>query len=377
MKNIKIVPIIAFVVIQIFTSQTNAQETKKITVVKENWVSPYKSQDETSFCAIFSDISFIESELHRMGRGDFDLSTMYVAYNLYFEKALRIIRLRGEVDFNFDGYFNYDGFEMIKKYGIVPESEYTGLLGSQKEHNHFKFYKEMYENLEKVAKDGSEGNLNSQWTDGKLVSPWMENFKEILDINMGELPATIIYNQEAMTPQEFSNNILDLPFDDYIKITSYSYLEFYKPGELLVSGNWLHKEDFYNIRLDEYIQLIDYALNKGFTLTGDFHITEEDYLGNIGYADFQIDSLNTTINQDTRDNLYENWKTTDVHNVQIIGIAKDERGIKYYKIKDSVSKKIFPSSPIYFSENYFRARVLSVLLHKDGIPPNIKNKLKI
>jgi bleomycin hydrolase len=100
-------------------------------------------------------------------------------------------------------------------------------------------------------------------------------------------------------------------------------------------------------------------------------------LGDIGFADFQIDSLNTKINQDTRDNLYENWKTTDVHNVQIIGIAKDERGIKYYKIKDSVSKKTFPTSPIYFSENYFRARVLSVLLHKDGIPPDIKNKLKL
>jgi len=377
MKNIKIAPIVVFVVIHLFSSQIIAQETKEITVNIENWVSPYKSQDETSLCAIFSDMSYIESELHRLGRGDFELSAMYVAYNLYVEKAHRSIRLRGQVDYNFDGYFNYDAFEMIKKYGIVPESDYTGLLGTQTEHNHFNFYKDMYNNLRIAEEDGREGNLNSQWKDGKLTSPWLENFKETLDINMGVLPANIKYNQEVMTPQEFSNNILDLPFDDYIKITSYSYLELYKPGELLVSGNWLHKEDFYNIRLDEYIQLIDYALNNGFTLTGDFHITEEDYLGNIGYADFQIDSLNTTINQDTRDNLYENWKTTDVHNVQIIGIAKDERGIKYYKIKDSASKKTFPTSPIYFSENYFRARVLSVLLHKDGIPPNIKNKLKI
>ncbi len=377
MKKIKIVPIVAFIFIQLLSPQILAQETKKITVIKENWVSPYKSQDETSFCAIFSDISFIESELHRLGRGDFELSTMYAAYNLYVEKAHRSIRLRGQVDYNFDGYFNYDAFEMIKKYGIVPLSDYTGLLGTQTEHNHYIFYKDMYNHLRIVEKDGKEGNLNSQWKDGKLESPWLENFKEILDINMGELPATIMYNQKAMTPREFSNSILQIPFDDYIKITSYSYLEFYKPGELLVSGNWLHKDDFYNIRLDEYIQLIDYALNNGYTLTGDFHITEEDYLGDIGYADFQIDSLDTTINQDARDNLYENWKTTDVHNVQIIGIAKNERGNKYYKIKDSASKKTFPTSPEYFSENYFRARVLSVLLHKDGIPPGINNKLEL
>ena len=180
-----------------------------------------------------------------------------------------------------------------------------------------------------------------------------------------------------MTPIEFSENILNIPFDDYIKITSYSYLEFNKPGELLVNGNWLHKKDFYNIKLDEYIKLIDYALNNGFTLTGDFHITEESYRGNLGYADFEIDSANTIIDQDIRDNLYENWKTTDVHNVQIIGIAEDKAGKKYYKIKDSSYKKYFPNSPIYFSENYFRARVLSVLLHKDGIPFNIREILKI
>jgi bleomycin hydrolase len=377
MKNIHIASVILLVLIQLFSSEIIAQGSKKITEVKENWVSPNKSQDETSLCAIFSDMSFLESELHRLGKGDFELSTMYVAYNLYIEKTLRRIRLRGRVDFDFDGYFNFDAFEMIKKYGIVPSSDYTGLLNSEKVHNHYKFYKEMYEFTEKIEKYGREGKLDSKWKEGELISPWLNNFKKILDKNMGELPASIEYNDKVMTPIEFSENILNIPFDDYIKITSYSYLEFDKPGELLVNGNWLHKKDFYNIKLDEYIKLIDYAINNGFTLTGDFHITEESYRGNLGYADFEIYSTNTIINQDTRDNLYENWKTTDVHNVQIIGIAKDKTGKKYYKIKDSSYKKYFPNSPIYFSENYFRARVLSVLLHKDGIPSDIREILKI
>ena len=377
MKSIKITTVISLVLIQLFLSETIAQETKKITVIKENWTSPNKSQDETSLCAIFSDMSFLESELHRMGKGDFELSTMYVAYNLYVEKTLRRIRLRGRVDFDFDGYFNYDAFEMIKKYGIVPSSDYSGLLNSEKVNNHYKFYKAMYDYTEKVEQDGREDKLISQWKEGELFSPWLNNFKNILNENMGKLPKSIEYNKKVMTPIEFSENILNIPFDDYIKITSYSYLEFNKPGELLVNGNWLHKKDFYNIKLDEYIKLIDYALNNGFTLTGDFHITEESYRGNLGYADFEIDSSNTIIDQDTRDNHYENWKTTDVHNVQIIGIATDKAGKKYYKIKDSSYKKYFPNSPIYFSENYSRARVLSVLLHKDGIPSNIREILKI
>ncbi|NPD47291.1 C1 family peptidase [Lentimicrobium sp. S6] len=377
MKSIKIASITLLVATQLFTLQINAQESKEFTDINENWVSSYKSQDETSLCAIFSDISFLESELHRLGRGDFELSTMFVAYNLYVEKTLRRIRLRGRVDFDFDGYFNYDAFEMIKKYGIVPYSNYSGLIKSKKVHNHYKFYKDMYDYTLRVEQDGREGKLNSQWRDGILSSPWIDGFKKILTKNMGKLPISIEYNNKVMTPIEFSESILNIPFDDYIKITSYSYLEFNKPGELLVDGNWLHKKDFYNIKLDEYIKLIDSAINKGFTLTGDFHITEESYKSNLGYADFEIDSTNTIIDQDTRDNLYENWKTTDIHNVQIIGIARDETGKKYYKIKDSNSKKQFPNSPIYFSENYFRARVLSVMLHKDGIPSNIREVLKI
>jgi bleomycin hydrolase len=235
----------------------------------------------------------------------------------------------------------------------------------------------MHSYLTEVEKDGKEGKLNSQWKDGKFYSPWLENIIKILNQNMGELPAAIEYNKKVMSPIQFSEEILSIPYDDYIKITSYSYMGFDRKGELLVDGNWLHKEDFYNIRLDEYISLIDHALENGFSLTGDFHITEELYKSKQGYADFQLDSSNTSINQNIRDDLYENWKTNDVHNVHIIGITRDENGKKYYKIKDSAPTKVFPNSPKYFSENYFRARVLSVMLHKDGIPFEIRKRLKI
>ena len=377
MKSKRNMAIVTLVVIQLFSSLIIAQEIKKFTVIKENWISPFKEQGETGLCAIFSDISFLESELHRLGRGDFELSTMYVAYNLYTEKALRRIRLRGKIDFGFNGNFNYDGFEMIKKYGVVPSSDYTGLLPGHTEHHHFEFINEMHSYLTEVEKDGKEGKLNSQWKDGKFYSPWLENIIKILNQNMGELPAAIEYNKKVMSPIQFSEEILSIPYDDYIKITSYSYMGFDRKGELLVDGNWLHKEDFYNIRLDEYISLIDHALENGFSLTGDFHITEELYKSREGYADFQLDSSNTNISQNIRDDLYENWKTNDVHNVHIIGIARDENGKKYYKIKDSAPTKVFPNSPKYFSENYFRARVLSVMLHKDGIPIEIRKRLKI
>jgi bleomycin hydrolase len=319
---------------------------------------------------------------------------MYVAYYFYIEKALRRIRLRGKVDYRFNGGFNGDAFEMIKKFGIVQALDYTGLLpGRPKimvrrkyytgllpdtEHYHQEFINEMHSYLTgTVEKNGKEGRLNSQWKDDKFICPWLETLTKILIQNMGEPPATIEYNNKVMSPLQFSENVLSIPYDNYIKFTSYSYIGFNQKGELLADGNWLHKKDFWNIRLDEFIGLVDHALKNGFSLTGDIHITMELLKSEQGYADFRLNNSNTKINQNIRDNLFENWKTNDVHNVHIIGIARDENGKKYYKIKDSVASYVTNNPPTYFSENYFRARVLSVMLHKDGIAFEIRKRLKI
>ena len=64
------------ILVQLFTSQGIAQETKTFNIVKESWASPIKSQGETGLCALFSDISFLESELHRLDKGKLELSTM-------------------------------------------------------------------------------------------------------------------------------------------------------------------------------------------------------------------------------------------------------------------------------------------------------------
>ena len=350
---------------------------KKFNDQKEVWTTPNVSQGETGLCALFSDISFLESELHRLGGGDFELSTMFVAYYFYVEKALRRIRLRGKVDFGFHGGFNYDAFEMIRKYGIVPRSEYTGLQKGQTEHQHNGFIKEMNSYMDYVGYNGKNGNLRSFWKEGTFHSNWLDSLKFILNENLGTPPLKIKAGGDRLTPIQFSEKKLSIPFNDYYKFTSYSYIGFEKKGELLASGNWLHKQDFYNIRLDEYMNLIDYALENGFSLTGDFHITVEMYNGK-GYIDFQIDSLNSEISQNIRDNLYENWKTNDVHNVQIIGIAYDADGNKYYKIKDSAAtNEMFTNPPKYFSENFFRAKVLAVMLHKDGIPLEVRRRFKI
>ena len=67
----------------LFSLNTMAQDTPKeegfvFTTVKENPITSIKNQNRSSTCWSFSSLGFLESELLRMGKGEYDLSEMYI-----------------------------------------------------------------------------------------------------------------------------------------------------------------------------------------------------------------------------------------------------------------------------------------------------------
>ena len=60
-----------------------AQYKYEFTVVKENPATPVKNQAKTGTCWCFATTSFIESELIRMGKGEHDLSEMFIVRHNY------------------------------------------------------------------------------------------------------------------------------------------------------------------------------------------------------------------------------------------------------------------------------------------------------
>ena len=219
-----------------------------------------------------------------------------------------------------------------------------------------------------------KNELHITWDNGIVTNPWLEELTEILDKHMGAFPETFTYNGQEYTPKQFAQSVLDLRFDDYVKLTSYSYIPFYQPGELLVRDNWLHDHDFYNLPIDEFIRTINHAIDHGYSITVDIHITRELYSDpSRNYAEYREDEV---VDQDVRNELFDNWLTSDVHLFHLIGIAHDESGKTYYLIKDSVGKEMDADPPLFYSENYFRARALAVMVHKNGIPNDIQEKLK-
>ncbi|NIM20325.1 MAG: hypothetical protein GTO51_08860 [Candidatus Latescibacteria bacterium] len=350
---------------------------KEFTIIKEVWRTPYKSQGKTGTCWSFSTTSLLESEAYRLGRGELELSQIYIAYHAYLEKAQRNVRMHGHGVFK-QGGLPHDVIHIMKKYGTVRLTDYSGLLPGDAAHNHREMYKLLNGVMKSVVEVGKGENLSSKWIDGKLSSRWLDDMKDILDNHTGPVPKSIQYKGRKMTPKEFADEVLALPYDDYIEVTSYSFLPLYGTGELTIQDNWLHYSNYYNVKIDQFIGIIDHALENGFSLVFDLHTTTELYKSKKGYCELEPELEAGVIDQDARDTMLENWRTFDQHLVHGVGIAKDEKGKKFYFTKDSVGPEDGPYKSLeYFSENYIRAKALFIMVHKDGLPRDIRKKLGI
>ena len=89
-----------------------AQDAKKdegfvFTTVKANPVTSVKNQNRAGTCWCYSSLAFIESELLRMGKGEHEVSEMFLVHNTYLDRADKAVRTHGDVSFSQGGSF-YD-----------------------------------------------------------------------------------------------------------------------------------------------------------------------------------------------------------------------------------------------------------------------------
>ena len=193
-------------------SAQDEQEGYQFTMEKEIKTTPVKNQYRSGTCWSFSTISFIESELLRMGKGEFDLSEMYVVRKVYTEKAKRYVRMHGKFNFGGGGALN-DAIDLMGEIGLVPEEVYPGIQYGEELHVHGE--------LDAVLKGYVDEVIENK--NRKLTPVWLDGFKGILDAYLGEEPENFTYKGKQYTPESFTNEFLGLKPDDYIPITSYTY----------------------------------------------------------------------------------------------------------------------------------------------------------
>lgn len=383
-------------------SSVSAKDKKKtedegyvFTTVKELKITPVKNQNRTGTCWCFSTLGFLESELLRMGKGEYDLSEMFIVSKNYKDKAEKFVRLHGELNYAQGGSFE-DVLQAWKDYGIVPESVMNGLQYGEDMHVHNELESASRAYLDQIIKNPNR----------KLSTAWKKGFDGIIDAYLGTAPEKFTYNGKEYTPKSFAAELGINP-DDYVSLTSYTHHPFYSEFAIEVQDNWRWATS-YNLPIDELMQVFENAINTGYTIAWGADVSEKGFTRNgigvipdiesmersgsdqdrwLGLSTSEKDAeikkmmekpcKELEITQEMRQEAYDNYETTDDHGMQIYGIAKDQTGKKFYMIKNSWGTDNKYKGTWYISENFVEYKTMNIVVHKDALPQAIKDKLHI
>ena len=194
----------------------------------------------------------------------------------------------------------------------------------------------------------------------------MMHWMELWILTIGKLPEKFQYQGKEYTPQSFAKEFVGLNLDDYVEITSYTHHPFYSKFMIEIPDNWSWDE-VYNVPLNEMNEIIDNAVNTGFTVGWAADVSEKGFsTSKIGVAVIpEVDKTNMNdaeiakweklsekekneelykltkpgkekeITQEMRQIDFDDYQTTDDHGMLIVGTAKDQNGNTYYKVKNS------------------------------------------
>ncbi|MEO5778079.1 MAG: C1 family peptidase [Flavobacterium sp.] len=362
-------------------SYVGFSQTYEFHTVKDIETTPVISQDQTGTCWSFATTSFLESEIIRITGKKVDLSEMYNVRNTYLDKAENYVSRQGKTQFG-EGGLAHDVINSARKYGVVPENNFIGKTDADLVYNHEKMVAELEAIVKKAVAQTPKKYPN-----------WKADYASVLDTYLGKYDDNKIISPnisidgktanegKSLTPKQFLAST-KLNLDDYVTITSFTNEPFYSKLILNIPDNFANGS-MYNMPLDEFIQNIDNALDKGYTLALDTDNSEVTFGRESGVA-VVPENVNDTkailkeikpeknVTQEYRQSEFENYDTQDDHLMHIVGKVADQKGNQYYKVKNSWGTKAGKEGFFYMSVPYIRLKAISVLLNKEGLTKKTK-----
>ena len=402
MKKILFIAAIAstFTVVSQAKFETNKDGSEyKFKVLKDIEATDVQSQGRTGTCWSFSSLSFFESEIIRLNNGKHNLSEMFIARNAYVGKAENYLRMYGTFTFGPGGAF-HDIPWVIRRYGIVPEEVYKGLNYGDTVHRHAEMEAILGATVKELAKKPQNGTL---------TPVWKKAYTGILDAYLGDLPDnvedfTFTYQGKEYTPMTYTKS-LGLDMDNYISLTSYTHHPFYSEFVLEVQDNWAMQSG-YNLPIDEFMSVMEDAIMSGYTFAWGADVSEKGFgyrdalailpedestiqkkgRDNKHFSDAGADKISNAFNspvkeknvtQQERQIAFDIQETTDDHGMHITGIVEDQKGTKYFIVKNSWGKTNDCDGYFFASFPYVKYKTMNILVHKDALSKNMKKKLGI
>ncbi len=326
-------------------------------VFDQVWHQPPTPQFYTGTCWAFCSTSFIESEAHRISGNEVKLSEMWIVYWELVEKSASYLRTFGHTPVSQGGQ-DSGTLAVLGKYGVVPKSAYAGILQDDGRHDHTPLMKELNGYLTWVLESGSWDEIQN-----------LAYVRSILNKHLGTPPESFQFEGKTYSPQAFLKEVLQVNPDDYVSCVSRMDQPFYTNVLLDVVDNWRRKDNYLNLPLHDFTEVIKKAIKDGYTVSigGD-----NSEAGMDGMFDCAIipewDIPAKYINQASREFRIDNRTTGDDHGVHVVGMKKIG-GRQWYLIKDSNrSSRLGEFKGYYFWDaDYIKLKMLSFTIHKDRL----------
>lgn len=357
--------------------------------------TPVKNQNRSGTCWCYSTMTMLESEILRAGGPEIHLSEMWIVRHSFMDKAVKYVRLHGELNFA-EGGASHDVTEGIKQHGIVPFEVYPGLnYGTDKPDFH---------EISVVLKAYLDAVIKASGGSKTLSTAWKRGFDAILDAYFGPMPETFTYEGKEYTPHSFAES-LPIDMDDYVDLSSFTHHPFYAPFIIEVPDNWMWAS-VWNVPLDELMQTIDYALENGYTVAWGTDVSEKGFSRTKGIGiipEANLEGMSGTeaekwgkltekekeaalykfdkpgkerqIDQQMRQEAFDNYETTDDHGMVIVGTATDQNGNRYFKVQNSWDLVPPYDGFWYFSRPFVEYKTMSIMVNKNAVPKEIRKKL--
>ena len=401
MKKILTFALMAMVALSASAAKKKAPAKDKnkpvFTTIKENPITSIKDQNRSGTCWDYSTLSFFEAEILKATGKEYDLDESFVANKTYMERAIQVVRYHGDCQFAQGGSAE-DVLATMKTHGIIPQGimPFPGSLYGDSLNNFNEFFSVLEPYVAAVAKSDAK----------KISNAWKGGLQGILDAYLGKCPEKFTFEGKEYTPKTFVKS-LGIDLNDYVSITSYTHHPFYTAFAVEVQDNWRFPLS-YNLPMDEMMQVIDNAIEQGYTVAWGGDVSEPGFTRQgLAYAvdakqaqslagsDMAkwlkltadkkrsiIDSLGYKVpevvaTQEMRQERFDNWELTDDHGMLIFGTAKDQAGKEYYMVKNSWGETGAYKGIWYMTKTFIAANTMDFLINKNAIPANIRKKLGI
>ena len=365
------------------------------TTIKENRITSVKDQNRSGTCWDYSTLSFFEAEILKATGKTYDLCESFVANKTYMDRAIQVVRYHGDCQFSQGGSAE-DVLATLKTFGICPEDAmpFPGSLYGDSLNNFNEFFSLLEPYVAAISKSSAK----------KISNQWKVGLQGILDAYLGKCPEEFVYEGKKYTPKSFVQS-LGINLDDYVSITSYTHHPFYTAFAVEVQDNWRFPLS-YNLPMDEMMQVIDNAIEKGYTIAWGGDVSEDGFTrAGLAYAvdtkateslqgsDMArwlkltpakrrsiLDELGCTVpeitpTQERRQERYDNWELTDDHGMLIYGLAKDQNGKEYYMVKNSWGETGDYKGIWYMTKAFIADNTMDFMINKNAIPKDIRKKL--